>query len=771
MARKQHHISATVRTWSLWALLLAAPCLYAQDPVYISIEVFNETKDGICSGAMSAVTCWLTDSDLNITRARTMQQAYSDMRVGAIRFPYGHLADNYLWHTPGTYDQAGTGLTPRPADPTIAPGGSWASWSLEVDGTFRNDLDFDEFMSMCQALNVKPLIVVNAQSHLYADSIVTYEQLKTNAVEWVKYAKSNGYEVAYWQIGNEVDHHQDILPQADYISLYSDFAAAMKAEDSTIKVGPGILGNTSYYNDILAGDAGLVDFLSAHQYLWGAAASLSSYGDYRDFSGPVTVLSNISKATTANTTAKLPILVTECNAYGLTNLPSAMQNVYAMIWFEHALSIVDNPNIENLFFWGSHDPWDGDPVNESATTYTLLDGDNNLTPRGKMHKALNDFLPDDLVSTVCSSNVVQSWSGMTTSKDELVVFMVNRDTTSKSVTLDTGAFSISNVTASWQYDGQSTTNGDHTIGEVTGTVFSGNTATCSVPAFSVSAVRFSGSTDFGQEPFEADIEREYYIAHPVSGLRLAATGEDNSPYLASGTTTGAYVEWKFVPKGGPWHIDLAAGGSTPRLRANGSGVPNMTATTSVGSWVQFNVEKAATPDTFYITVTATNLIGNERLQVDGANTLKLVDKSVTNTSVEFTITEVPQVTTNHAVPHLWLSTVMGVTGDYEAAVTNDADNDGFATWEEYWSGTDPTNSGSFLQIDDISLTVSNLILSWQHAQVDTNIPPVFVQSCTDLTAGTWTSVGTNPPVNGTNTWSIVPVAGQACYRLCVTNVP
>lgn len=129
------------------------------------------------------------------------------------------------------------------------------------------------------------------------------------------------------------------------------------------------------------------------------------------------------------------------------------------------------------------------------------------------------------------------------------------------------------------------------------------------------------------------------------------------------------------------------------------------------------------------------------------------------------------ITATNAVPFEWLGGLNPAwTNDFEAAVTNDADADGFTTAEEYWSGTDPLSSNSFLRIDDVLLTATNVRLIWAHAQVDTNIPPIWIQSRASLITGLWMNVDFKNPVNGTNTWAW-PIGSERFYRLSVPIAP
>jgi hypothetical protein len=123
------------------------------------------------------------------------------------------------------------------------------------------------------------------------------------------------------------------------------------------------------------------------------------------------------------------------------------------------------------------------------------------------------------------------------------------------------------------------------------------------------------------------------------------------------------------------------------------------------------------------------------------------------------------------VPTEWLAALVPIlTNDYETAVSDDPDGDGFRNWEEYWSGTDPMDSESYLSLDTISILGTNVVLQWRHAKVDADVLPISIQHNTNLTSGAWQVIGQYAPVIGTNTWTNVP-ASRAFFRLCVTNTP
>ena len=67
----------------------------------------------------------------------------------------------------------------------------------------------------------------------------------TNAVEWVRYANiKKKYGVKYWMIGNESwnnsEYNGSVSP-AKYADDLEDFARAMKAVDSSIKIIANVL--------------------------------------------------------------------------------------------------------------------------------------------------------------------------------------------------------------------------------------------------------------------------------------------------------------------------------------------------------------------------------------------------------------------------------------------------------------------------------------------------------------------------------------------------
>jgi hypothetical protein len=142
---------------------LIVPCYGAES---ITVDVGKVRKKNVNKGIAGANLCWLTDSDKYWKRPVSMEQAVRELGCKSLRFPYGHLADNYLWHTP-PYNDADKGLRHAVATKTKIPM-NW-TWAVNKDGTFKGAMDFDEYMVFCKKLDITPLVVVNALSCKYKE--------------------------------------------------------------------------------------------------------------------------------------------------------------------------------------------------------------------------------------------------------------------------------------------------------------------------------------------------------------------------------------------------------------------------------------------------------------------------------------------------------------------------------------------------------------------------------------------------------------------------
>jgi hypothetical protein len=271
-----------------------------------------------------------------------------------IRYPGGSYADLYQWKT--------------------------HSSTKGMEANIQKGREFDSFMGLCRRTGTTPLITVNYGSNPEG----TGGAEPGYAAEWVRYAnKEKGYGVKYWEIGNEVYgngfyngtgwevdlHAPDTKQPKDrlknpklgplaYGENVNAFVTAMKAEDSTVKIGAVLTtpggwpdGVEPDWNTTVLNTCGRnVDFVVVH---W--------YGDGKSPAEVLTSLRNVPKIMT-----KLKELVaTYCRPgteIWMTEGDSSSQVMrhpgalfaadHFMTWLENGASHVDWWNLHNgLSHW------------------------------------------------------------------------------------------------------------------------------------------------------------------------------------------------------------------------------------------------------------------------------------------------------------------------------------------------------------------------------------------------------------------------------------
>ncbi len=378
------------------------------------------------------VADWLTDSDLERPRKKSFVSAMKEMGVKFIRFPYGHLADNYLWDADGDW---GNKLTPKVATFSQSPAG-W-NWAVNPStGEFLKDMDFDEYISICKAVGAEPMVVVNILSYKYKDG-PSYQQLKESAVEWVKYANvTKKYGVKRWALGNEVDHHKDLIPLDEYKELYSDFAAAMKKVDPSIWVGPGLLGN--WHAEMLQHDPENIGFICVHNYLYNYSWRNNDYEGWKNATD--ILVNNVEKCQNTVRNSSIPqaeIHVTEMNSRPWSNNSDAGDLFRALAYGEMLLNAINFENVKATYVWDTHSPWVGE--NEVAP-YDVLDQNNDRTPRGEVIKIVNDNLLDYWVSVPRINGFIRTYACIDETKKKLNIFLINKDDHPSEITIQTPGF-------------------------------------------------------------------------------------------------------------------------------------------------------------------------------------------------------------------------------------------------------------------------------------------------------------------------------------------
>ena len=387
----------------------------------IQINSNNVIKTGI-SNPCGAVLCWLTDSETERPRNRSMETALSQMNAGALRFPYGYLSNNYLWTK---YPENITGrLEPCVATPNIP--GNW-DWAVDENGFFKNDLDFDEYVGLCRKVGAEPVVCVNIMSHVYYDDDeITIDTLIFYAKEWVRYANiTKGYGIKYWQIGNEQDHHKDIYPFDEFKADYKRMAKAMHEVDPTIKTAPGLLSN--WNSDMLAYCPEYIDFITCHQYLYFGGSETEGYNVWKDYGS--NLIPNIKKNQDilSSSNSKMEIFVTETGITGGQYPDPQIFNLYkALLLFEMQMEQITLPNVANTFYWATHTPWNGEYGDNPIATLFSNDEKNSNHLQADILTMINSNIQSKYIGKHTQDGIV-CYSTISENDSLLVVFALNKN--------------------------------------------------------------------------------------------------------------------------------------------------------------------------------------------------------------------------------------------------------------------------------------------------------------------------------------------------------
>ncbi len=466
------------------SLLLVAPKLQAAES--ITVDVGNVLKTFSSTNPVGMNASYLMDSDINYSRTITTEDQFHSMQLGSVRFPFGHLANNYLWDDDGTY---GGTLTPKVGTTSVTPG----SWSFAVNATDRsliNSMDFDEYLEMADRLGFEPLVVVNAMGHRHPGG-PTFAKIVESAAEWVKYAKqrhdNDGMpKVKYWQIGNEQDHHwqywkftflplddtwdagvnntclgvvddglaDDGINENDYVNVYKTIAATMKAEDSTILTGPGLLKSKNWFNKLWAEDPANFDFVSAHQYTFGRPWSQGGYTAWRDNTANLVENINDVQERIDNTNdtdgdgldpQEIPLLITEMGPFGNWPEGQGIVDTYrALANFEMQMEALAVRNTLFTYLWTSRSPFaglDGPTFLASALT---TDSTGKRTPIATIMKIINEGFHDELVSATRQAGKVRTYVSHDSVSGDVTLFLLNKDDASTSVSVNFTNYTVPN---------------------------------------------------------------------------------------------------------------------------------------------------------------------------------------------------------------------------------------------------------------------------------------------------------------------------------------
>lgn len=186
----------------------------------IHIEIDTKTSSplrkelyGFNSNMMSGDYGYLDEDFVALTKA---------LRPKTLRFPGGTVGNFYHWRKSGfNKDEMGTTLNPQLNKRNR---GNYVKLQKRRNGI----ISFDDFIRLCNDLKITPIVMVN----LWTGS-------PEESAEWVRYSEQKGYDIKYWELGNEyyLPHYVNKFRTARaYLQEARKHAISMKDVDPNIKL-------------------------------------------------------------------------------------------------------------------------------------------------------------------------------------------------------------------------------------------------------------------------------------------------------------------------------------------------------------------------------------------------------------------------------------------------------------------------------------------------------------------------------------------------------
>ena len=249
------------------------------------------------AGAATAISRDVLGAALATWSDITLPQVASSLGnigIGLVRWPGGSESDSYHWAGGGSVCSAGGGYVYPPS-------------------TFDNLMNLD-----VRPNNLDVAVTVNYGSNAACNAGGD----PAEAAAWVSYAKSKGYAVKYWTVGNEVfggwefDLHSPPHDAATYAAAVKNgYYPQIKAADPNAQVGIVVSGSYAPSWDTTVFHNTPFDFVEMHYYAQGPGNETDAYllgGGVTDFANALSSMR--SSMTSAGIAPSVPIYVGELNS-------------------------------------------------------------------------------------------------------------------------------------------------------------------------------------------------------------------------------------------------------------------------------------------------------------------------------------------------------------------------------------------------------------------------------------------------------------------------
>jgi hypothetical protein len=389
--------------------------------VTVTITLYPNDTTAPVSYSQFGVNSNMRSGDGLVNRSHLYEQ------MGAFRFPAGSGSNIYFW------------------DCNIPP--SFLISFNPICGTKGKFLDPDHFLTFRNNADGEPTVVVN---YFYARYGITPEgtrearvqQAADYAASWVQYYNiDNQAKIKYWEIGNECygawevgyNVNGSIVTGKEYGEDLSVFATAMKAVDSTIRIGAVLSHNDFEWNEqVIREVENFADFLIVHHY-FGVSNGSSANNATKEIEWDMQELQAVAFHNSSKPRGYFPISFTEFNIQG-----DPTTNMVNGLFIADALGTMVKNRFDLTTVWVNE--WN---INGNETHGILAKNDPDqanytarpsFTPYYFYGKMFGDFMIDD---TLTGNSLVKIYSSVFSS-GELGVVLLNYSDTAAGVKINFG---------------------------------------------------------------------------------------------------------------------------------------------------------------------------------------------------------------------------------------------------------------------------------------------------------------------------------------------
>ena len=499
-------------------------------------------------------------SDENTPKFR---QALNDLGVTSIRCNQGF--GDYWRLDPNNPDSARLTVV----DPKIWYIGPLLATS---DGYWRDKLDVSDMAQVTNAVGGDAYYVLGIAPVEYtgtADKFLAgknraqrIELVIQYAIDLLTYARDNNYPVDYVEIGNETELTGALVDSGigrrwtaeSYAEVALAMAKAIRAFDPSIKIGVngGMRGETfvnAWFDTVLPKVRDYIDFVVTHQYSF----FLDGYDDWRT-SDNFTFDSSVrdTRKSINEHAPGLPIAVTEFSGW--------LQGTKPVHW--HGLqtlnmmgSMLSGDDVQTVQLWNSQ--WVG---NDRAQAF--YNSDYSRTPLGNAVAFFTRFAQSRMIDNGEASRV-DYFATKDPATGATTVFLINRESSTKNVTLALNNYSGATTGEAWAMQAASSNPNatSNTISKSGDLTLSGSGASRSLsvsvpPVSALAVVLDGGGTNPEPEPTGELVVRARGITG-TEGMAIVVDGQTTQEFIV--TTSLADYSAPPAPAGATVRVAFTGG--------------------------------------------------------------------------------------------------------------------------------------------------------------------------------------------------------------------